>query len=143
MLNQVAYTGRLVETAKLKIISEKSKVSNFVIAVDRDYKKNGVVETDFFPIVAWNLPIWIIDNYLNKGMAVTVTGSNNSRSYEDNDGDKKYVIELIADHVYPIILPTKKMQENQNGTNNEPPVIEEPKVEDKPKEKTKKENKKD
>ena len=101
MLNKVIYMGRLVKDAEQTTVNEKSTVTNFTIAVDRDYVPEGEErQADFFLVVAWTLPEKFVKKYLKKGELVVVEGRNQTRKWDTGDGTNHYVTELKADHVY-------------------------------------------
>ncbi|MEA4846098.1 MAG: single-stranded DNA-binding protein [Clostridiaceae bacterium] len=100
MLNKSILMGRLTADAETKIFDEKKRVSNFTMAVDRDYLNNDNSRpADFIQIVAWNLPEKFISKYLKKGELVSVEGRLQSRKYEK--GEIHYITEVYADNVYP------------------------------------------
>jgi single-strand DNA-binding protein len=100
MLNKSILMGRLTADAETKTFDEKKRVSNFTLAVDRDYLDNeNNRPTDFIHIVAWNLPEKFVAKYLLQGGLVSVEGRLQSRKYEKEE--IHYVTELLADNVYP------------------------------------------
>jgi len=100
MLNKSILMGRLTADADTKVFDEKKRVSNFILAIDRDYLDNESNRpTDFIQIVAWNLPEKFISKYLKQGELVSVEGRLQSRKYEKEE--VHYVTELFADNVYP------------------------------------------
>ena len=100
MLNKSILMGRLTADAETKTFDEKKRVSNFTMAVDRDYVGNDNSRpADFIQIVAWNLPEKFISKYLKKGELVSVEGRLQSRKYEKEE--VHYITELYADNVYP------------------------------------------
>lgn len=100
MLNRSILMGRLTADAETKTFDDKKRVSNFTLAVDRDYLGNDNIRpTDFIQIVAWNLPEKFVAKYLKQGELVSVEGRLQSRKYEKEE--VHYVTELYADNVYP------------------------------------------
>ncbi len=100
MLNKSILMGRLTADADTKVFDEKKRVSNFTVAVDRDYlDSENNRPTDFIQIVAWNLPEKFVTKYLKQGELVSIEGRLQSRKYEKNE--VHYVTELHADNVYP------------------------------------------
>ena len=99
MLNKSVLMGRLTADAETKTFDEKKRVSNFTLAVDRDYlASDDTRPTDFIQIVAWNLPEKFITKYLKKGELLSVEGRLQSRKYEKEE--THFVTELFADNVY-------------------------------------------
>lgn len=100
MLNKSILLGRLTADAETKVFDEKKRVTNFTLAVDRDYLDNeGNRPADFIQIAAWNLPEKFINKYLKKGELVSVEGRLQSREYTKEE--RHYVTELLADNIYP------------------------------------------
>ena len=111
MFNKCILIGRLTADPELKKAGETS-VTNFTLAVDRPFKNNkGEKETDFVRIVVFGKQAENVSEYLKKGRLATVEGRLQIRSYEDKEGAKKYVSEIIANNV--IFMPDGK-----NGTPN-------------------------
>lgn len=99
MLNKIILIGRLTRDPELKYTQNGNAVSRMTIAVDRQYKnKDGKKETDFIQIVAWQKLAEIVCQYMRKGKLISVDGTLQIRSYEDN-GEKKYIAEVIASDI--------------------------------------------
>lgn len=70
------------------------------VAVNRQFKnKDGSYDADFLPVVAWRQTADYCNRYLRKGSKVAVEGTIQTRSYTAQDGNKRYVTEIIADHI--------------------------------------------
>lgn len=100
MLNHSVMMGRLVADPELKHTQTGVPVCSIRIAVDRDYKKNGETETDFFDVVAWRGTAEFICNYFTKGRMIVVEGRMQTRNWTDKEGGKRVAIELVADNAY-------------------------------------------
>lgn len=100
-MNKVVLIGRLTRDPELRFTAGSgTAVSTFTLAIDRNFKgKDGQKETDFINIVVWNKLAEIVANNLTKGRLAAVSGRIQTRSYEGNDGQKKYVTEVVADDV--------------------------------------------
>ena len=100
MLNRVILIGRLTAEPKLTYTQNGTAVATFTLAVDR-FKKNakGEKEVDFINIVVWQKQAENCANYLGKGSLAAVEGRINVRSYEDKEGKKRWVTEVVADAV--------------------------------------------
>lgn len=95
-MNLVVMSGRLTKDPDNKYTANNNAVTTFNLAVDRrDEQKN----TDFFPCVAWKKTAELIAKYCSKGDKITLRGRLQNRSWEDNDGDKHTVTEIIVDEV--------------------------------------------
>jgi single-strand DNA-binding protein len=96
MLNNVVLAGRLTKDPELRFTPNGTPVSNFTIAVQRDYKNEstGEYEADFFNCVAWRETGERIGNMLKKGSFISVIGKLETRNYEAQDGKRVYVTEI-------------------------------------------------
>ena len=100
MLNISTIMGRLVRDPELRNTASGTAVTSFTVACDRDFSKDGNSETDFINIVAWSKTAEFISKYFHKGSMIIVNGHLQSRGYEDRDGNKRTVHEIVADHVW-------------------------------------------
>lgn len=100
MLNRVILIGRLTRDPELRYTSSGVAVTQFTLAVDRPFSnQNGEREADFIPIVTWRQLAETCANYLRKGRLTAVEGRIQVRSYDNNEGRRVYVTEIIADNV--------------------------------------------
>lgn len=98
MINNVVMLGRLVEDPELRKTPSEISVTRFAIAVDRSYQKAGQErQSDFFDIVAWRNTAEFICKYFHKGSMIAITGSLQTRSYEDKNGQKRKAYEIVVD----------------------------------------------
>ena len=99
-MNQVYLIGNLTRDAELSETPSGVAVCRFSIAVNRDYKtENGEKITDFFNIVTWRGQAEVCGKFLKKGSKVAIVGSLQNRSYEDKDGIKRTVTDIVASEV--------------------------------------------
>lgn len=100
-MNVAMLIGRLTRDPELRYIPSTGKaVASFNIAVDRTFTgKDGQKQTDFFNIVVWGKIAENCANYLAKGRLVGIKGQIQNRTYDDMDGAKRYITEVIADQV--------------------------------------------
>jgi single-strand DNA-binding protein len=99
-MNNVCLVGRLTKEVETRYTANNNTaVSNFTLAVDRRFKKDGQPEADFLPIVTLSKTAEFCGKYFKKGMRVFVTGSIQTRSWDDQEGKKHYATEIIADSV--------------------------------------------
>jgi len=118
-MNKVILLGNLTKNPELTTTSNGKSVIRFTLAVSRNYKNtNGKVETDFINIVIWNLLAENCNKYLKKGSKCTVVGTIQNRSYEAQDGTKRYITEILAEEVE--FLSTAPKKEETNTKENEP-----------------------
>ncbi len=100
MLNNVSLMGRLTAAPELKSTSTASAVTEFTLAVERAYAKQGEQrQTDFIDCVAWRTTAEFITKYFQKGSMIAVTGSIQTRSYEDKNGNKRKAVEILVNSV--------------------------------------------
>lgn len=101
MMNVIAVMGRLVADPELRQTSSGISTTTFTIACDRNYVKPGTErQTDFFDIVAWRSTAEFASKYFRKGQLIAVNGSLQTRSYEDREGKKRKVYEIVADNLH-------------------------------------------
>lgn len=99
-MNKVILIGNLTKDPELTTTTSGINVCKMSIAANRSFANaDGERETDFFNVVAWRNIADNCDKYLSKGKKVGVVGRLQSRNYEDKDGNKRYVIEVMADEV--------------------------------------------
>jgi single-strand DNA-binding protein len=121
MINNVTLAGRITKDLELKTVGTGTSLLNFSIAVERSYKNaQGERETDFINIVAWRGTAEFIANYFKKGDGINITGSIQTRNYENNSGQRVYVTEVIADEARFTIQNKSNNQGSQQQTNNSP-----------------------
>lgn len=99
MLNRVILIGRLTRDPELRYTPSGVAVAQFTLAVDRPYRQDSEKEADFIPIVTWRQLAEACANHLRKGRLTAVEGRIQVRSYDNNEGRKVYVTEVIADNV--------------------------------------------
>ena len=101
MLNRAILMGHITKSPELKTTPNGVPVIQISIAVDRDYTPKGKEkQTDFIDVVAWRGTAEFISKHFEKGQLIALTGSIQTRSYTDNQGNKRSVTEVIADQVY-------------------------------------------
>lgn len=113
MINTVILSGRLTTDPELKTTSSGISVTSFSIAVNRSYRVGEEQQTDFINIVAWRSTAEFITRYFKKGSLIGIEGSIQTRSYEDRNGNKRTVFEVVADGVH--FLESKRNNEQQDN----------------------------
>lgn len=98
-LNKVILMGRMTADPELKQSTSGVSVCSFNIAVNRKYNKDGKNEVDFISIVAWRQQAEFVSKYFKKGQAIVVCGSLQTRTWTDNQNNKRYATEVVADEV--------------------------------------------
>lgn len=98
-MNKIVVSGRLTKDGETRSTESGKQVYSGSVAVNRNFKnKNGEYEADFFNFVYWNINDKF-SKYLTKGKPVIIEGSIQNRNYEDKDGNKKYITEIIAERI--------------------------------------------
>lgn len=116
MINRVVLVGRLTrDPAELRKTSGDNAVTSFTIAVDNRFAKTEDRSADFISCVVFNKSAEFVCNYAKKGALIGVEGRLQSRSYDDKDGRKVYVTEVVCDNVQ--LLESKSASAQRN---NEP-----------------------
>lgn len=99
-MNKAIIIGRLTRDPEMRATTSGINSTTFTVAVSRNYTNpNGERETDFLNCVAWRKQAENIAKYCTKGSQVAVEGRIQTRSYDAQDGTKRYVTEIIADNV--------------------------------------------
>ncbi len=116
MVNNVVLIGRLTKDPEIRYTATtNTMVASFTLAVERRFVKQGEErQADFIPIVVWNKSAEFASKYFKKGMQVSVVGRIQTRSWDDQNGQKRYVTEIIAEELG--FADSKREQEN--GFNN-------------------------
>jgi single-strand DNA-binding protein len=100
-MNKVILVGRLTKDSELKFLpGNGTAVSNFTLAVDRQFKnKDGQKEADFLQIVFFGKGAEVLQPYLLKGTLIALSGRIQTRSYDNQEGKKVYVTEIVAEEI--------------------------------------------
>ena len=101
-MNKVILLGRLTKDTETRYTqNNNSLVATFTLAVNRRFAKEGEErQADFINIVAWHKTGEFCSKYFKKGQQVAVVGRLQTRNYEDNNGQKRYITEVVAEEVY-------------------------------------------
>ncbi|MGX7417790.1 single-stranded DNA-binding protein [Carnobacterium gallinarum] len=98
MINRVVLVGRLTKDADLKYTPSGAAVASFTVAVNRQFKnQEGEREADFINCVAWRKTAETLANFTRKGSLIGVEGRLQTRSYENQQGQRVYVTEVVVD----------------------------------------------
>lgn len=113
MINNVTLVGRLTKDPDLKYTGNGTAVATFTLAVNRNFTSaDGTREVDFINCVIWRKPAETLANYARKGTLLGVTGRIQTRSYDNQQGQRVYVTEVVADNFQ--LLESKKADSSQN-----------------------------
>ena len=95
-MNKVFLIGNLTKDPELSNTNNGIPVCKFTLAVSRRF---GNTETDFLPVIVWRGQAENCGKFLKKGSKAAVAGSIQTRTYDANDGSKRYITEIVADEV--------------------------------------------
>ncbi|WP_301400712.1 single-stranded DNA-binding protein [Staphylococcus haemolyticus] len=115
MINRVILVGRLTKDPEYRTTPNGTDVANFTLAVNRNFKsKNGEQQADFINVVVFRNQAQNVNNYLSKGSLAGVDGRIQSRSYENKEGQRVFVTEVVADSVQ-FLEPKNDNQKNNQS----------------------------
>ncbi len=115
MINRVVLVGRLTRDPELRRTSQGDAVTSFTLAVNRNFtSRDGQQQADFINCVVWRKPAENVERYCSKGSLVGVEGRIQTRSYDNSQGQKVNVVEVICDSVQ--FLNTKQEDQVQMNT---------------------------
>ena len=116
-MNKVFLIGRLTKDPELRYTGSNTAVASFTVAVNRNFSnQNGEREADFIPVVVWRKQAENVKNYLSQGSQVAIDGRIQTRSYDDQNGQKRYVTEVVADNVEFMGSKASSEESNSNST---------------------------
>lgn len=116
-MNKVVLIGRLTRDPELRYTGSNTPVATFSLAVNRNFtNQQGEREADFINIVVWRKQAENVKNYLSQGSQVAIDGRIQTRTYDDQNGQRRYITEVVADNVE--FLGSKNSSNNLNNTNS-------------------------
>lgn len=121
-MNKLFFIGRLATDPQLNHTQSGTAVCNFRLAVEREWKREGAPDADFFTVVAWGKLAEVVTNNLSKGRLVAVSGRLENRSYQAQDGSTRTVTEVIADQIKFLDWPSNGQTQQHEVP---PPAIQE------------------
>ena len=114
MINNVVLVGRMTRDAELRYTPQNQAVATFSLAVNRNFKnQNGERDADFINCVIWRQQAENLANWAKKGALVGITGRIQTRNYENQQGQRVYVTEVVADSFQ--LLESRANREGQAG----------------------------
>jgi single-strand DNA-binding protein len=96
-INKLVLGGRLTSDVELKQTPSGVSVCTFTLAVNRKYQAEGQQQTDFLNCTAWRQTAEFISKYFRKGSSLCVTGSVQTRTWQDQNGQKRYATDIVVD----------------------------------------------
>lgn len=120
MLNSIVLTGRLTKDVDLRFTKSGTAVGSFTIAVDRQFRSaNGERETDFINCAIWRKSAENLAKFTHKGSLVGIEGHIQTRTYDNAQGNKVYVTEVVVEN-FALLEPRQTSQESQQRSANNP-----------------------
>ncbi|MGV3010043.1 single-stranded DNA-binding protein [Streptococcus thoraltensis] len=118
MINNVTLVGRLTKDVELRYTPSNVAVGTFTLAVNRAFKNdNGEREADFINCVIWRKGAENLANYAKKGSQIGITGRIQTRNYENQQGQRVYVTEVIAENFALLDSRNSNQQQSQQTPN--------------------------
>jgi single-strand DNA-binding protein len=100
-MNKVTLMGRLTKDPEIRYTSNNTKaVATFTLAVNRRFSKDGERQADFINIVAWGKTAEFCSKYFTKGLQVAIVGRLQTRKWDDSEGKRHYITEVVAEEPY-------------------------------------------
>ena len=114
MINNVVLVGRMTRDAELRYTPQNQAVATFTLAVNRNFKnQSGEREADFINVVIWRQQAENLANWAKKGALIGITGRIQTRNYENQQGQRVYVTEVVADNCQ--LLESRASREGQSS----------------------------
>lgn len=127
MINRVVLTGRPTRDPELRNTKSGTSVCSFTLAVARNFKnKNGERGADFINCIAWRKTAEVMSQYVKKGSVIGVDGRIQTRSYDNRDGQRVYITEVVVDNFSFLGGSDKNGQvskNNQSSNQNNDPFV--------------------
>ncbi|MDR0922513.1 MAG: single-stranded DNA-binding protein [Lactobacillales bacterium] len=119
MINNVVLVGRLTKDPDLRYTSGGQAVATFTLAINRTFTNaQGQREADFINVVIWRKPAETLAQYAKKGTLLGVTGRIQTRNYENQQGNRVYVTEVVADNFQLLESRSASEQRGSGGDHN-------------------------
>lgn len=117
-MNKIVLLGKLIRDPELRTIEGSDKVfTKFIIAVDRNFKsQDGTRKSDLIPVTFWGRKAEVICQYMERGSYISLSGRLRTGSYEDREGNKKYIAEVIAED-FKFVGSKKETKELEEANN--------------------------
>ena len=115
MINNLVLDGRMTRDAELRYTTSNQAVATFTLAVNRNFKnQDGEREADFINVVIWRQQAENLANWVKKGALIGVTGRIQTRSYDNQQGQRVYVTEVVAESFQ--LLESRGQQSNSQDS---------------------------
>ncbi|AFO44816.1 single-stranded DNA-binding protein [Enterococcus faecalis] len=124
MMNNVTLIGRATKDPDLRYTVSGTTVATFTLAVNRNYKnQNGDREADYIQCVIWRKPAETLANYVKKGTLFGISGRLQTRNYENQQGQRVYVTEVIVESFYLLESRSQAESREQKTTTSQTPPM--------------------
>lgn len=123
-VNKVILIGHAGKDPEVRYLENSTPVANFTLATSETYtNKNGekIKNTEWHNIVLWRGLAEIAQKYVKKGTQVYIEGKIRTRSWDDKDGNKRYITEIVADNMQMLGVNTNSQENSQPQSVNNPP----------------------
>lgn len=121
MINNVTLVGRLTKDCDLRYTASGTAVAAFTLAVNRNFtNKNGEREADYVNCVIWRKPAETLANYTRKGTLIGLVGRLQTRNYENQQGQRVYVTEVVVESFQLLESKEVSQQRGVNASNSTP-----------------------
>ena len=122
-INKVILVGNSGKETEFKTLQDGTPVAKLTVATTETYRlKNGetTTKTEWHPVILWRGLATLASQYVRKGSLLYIEGKLRHRQYEDKDGEKKYVTEVIADQIVLLDNKEKKLENNVDDMRGQP-----------------------
>ena len=121
-MNKVQLIGRLTKDPEVKLTSNQTQFCQFTVAVERRFKdQNGQRQADFINCLAWKNTAVFIQKYFHKGNRIGLVGCIQTRSYDDPNGQKRFITEVLVEEVE--FVENNNVKTETTSTENTTPVV--------------------
>ena len=121
-MNKIILLGRLTKDPDMRVAQNQVSVCRYSLAVDRKYKKNDEIATDFFNIVCFGKAAEFASKYFTKGLKVLITGTVQNNNYKNKDVVKVYEVQVVAEEQE--FAESKKSGSNDGFVNADSAILE-------------------
>ncbi len=123
--NKIILGGRLTVDPELKTTNSGKTVTTVTVAYNRPQKSGDEAKADFFTVTAWDKTAEFITRFFRKSSSICVVGSLQNRSWTDQNGQKRYTTEIVADEAYFVDSKAEKAENVRYAplTTNPPPAL--------------------
>ena len=125
-MNQVNLVGRFVRDPEVKVTDSGKQRATFTLAVPKSFKTTSGQEADFIYCVAWGRQAELVTTYCEQGQLVAIVGRIQTRSYEREDGERRYVTEVVVERIHFLAKKSTSIQkaEQYEELDTSPPYVE-------------------